>query len=505
MNTRQRMLALHRRDSAPPSAPPPAPRPRLEAVAPANPACVVGAGQRCEHPLADAELNRRLRAYEQAVRGRFAAIVPTLRQIAALQHAPDFPAQAQALAQAQLGFALPQALLDDAWVAGLDLRALHAHCIFATFQACVAGAAQDQAPWRERMPIDAGVLAACGYHTLDISPCADGRLQGLLPFVLRIAPDARVRVKAYAGALFDVERDLADWALGELAQPAAGAGAPLRCLKIAVYHYSSSHPAAQGCAAHGSDGTRALQAARQRLAELRAAAADLHAAGAAPDVLLVGLDTDIDALRLHLPDAAGLPCAERYLDTAALYRQTHALDAERARAVIAAALDAAAGGGLGDGLRRLLLALAQANLSQIEYVIHHHAGRYAVVGHDEELLCAGDAVEALPLRNLSYFAHLDTVEEGSADLDVGIRIFTGLNVRHGLPVPVLVHFAYPARVPGARERAVARALRVRDAVRARYPALAAQGLLDCRAAVSALGGAECCALVGGPEPEAAAH
>ena len=44
------------------------------------------------------------------------------------------------------------------------------------------------------------------------------------------------------------------------------------------------------------------------------------------------------------------------------------------------------------------------------------------------------------LRNLTYFAHLDTVEEGAPDLDVGVKIFRGLNVSRDLPIPVVVRF-----------------------------------------------------------------
>ena len=38
-----------------------------------------------------------------------------------------------------------------------------------------------------------------------------------------------------------------------------------KLLKIAVYHYSSSNPAHQGCAAHGSDTEKALKSAPARL------------------------------------------------------------------------------------------------------------------------------------------------------------------------------------------------------------------------------------------------
>ena len=102
-------------------------------------------------------------------------------------------------------------------------------------------------------------------------------------------------------------------------------------------------------------------------------------------------------------------------------------------------------GRMQEGMRRLVLALAEANLSQIEYVIKHHTGRYETIGHDEECIVAGEELRPLQLRNLFYFAHLNTIEEGAPDMDVGINIFTKLNVAHGLPVPVLVHFEYDAR------------------------------------------------------------
>jgi len=56
----------------------------------ANPACVIGPNQRCEHDLVDQELNRRLCAYESRVRGRFAAITDTLKVLSSFQHERDF-------------------------------------------------------------------------------------------------------------------------------------------------------------------------------------------------------------------------------------------------------------------------------------------------------------------------------------------------------------------------------------------------------------------------------
>ncbi|MFX6540416.1 carboxysome shell carbonic anhydrase domain-containing protein, partial [Acinetobacter baumannii] len=131
----------------------------------------------------------------------------------------------------------------------------------------------------------------------------------------------------------------------------------------------------------------------------------------------------------------------RYVESAQLFRDTVGLGAHEAREAIARAVQVAARGcGPRPGMRRLIERLLEANLSQIEYVIQHHEGRYADIGHNERFICAGEAMTELQLRNKFYFAHLDTVEEGAADLDVGIKIFSGLNVSRGLPVPVLVHF-----------------------------------------------------------------
>ncbi len=83
----------------------------------------------------------------------------------------------------------------------------------------------------------------------------------------------------------------------------------------------------------------------------------------------------------------------------------------------------------------------------------------------------------MQLRNLTYFAYMNTVEEAAPDLDVGIKIFSGLNVAHGLPIPIVVRFDYHGQVPGARERAIAHCHRVADGLRARYAELVGRGLL----------------------------
>jgi hypothetical protein len=81
------------------------------------------------------------------------------------------------------------------------------------------------------------------------------------------------------------------------------------------------------------------------------------------------------------------------------------------------------------------------------------------------------------LRNLMYFAYLQTVEEGAKDMDVGVKIFSGLNAAHGLPIPVVIRFDYHGQVPGARERAAERCRQVARAVKGRYSKLFDRGLL----------------------------
>jgi hypothetical protein len=148
------------------------------------------------------------------------------------------------------------------------------------------------------------------------------------------------------------------------------------------------------------------------------------------------------------------------------------------------------------GMQQFAARLIENNISQIVYVKNAHGEHYRDIGHAERFIGAGVGFEEIQLRNLMYFAYLNTVEEATADTDVGIKIFKGLNVARRLPVPVVVRFDYHSKVPGARERAVERCARVTSALNARYADLAEKGLLhtlqlvrDCTtdAAVEVLG------------------
>jgi carboxysome shell carbonic anhydrase len=456
-----------------------------------NPACEIGPGQDCRHPLVNEALNAELHRYETAIGQRFYLIEAALKKISAIQHDDSFVQRAQGISQEMLGYDLPEDKLTSAWVSGLDMPDLHAYCVFQSLVLSVQKANEDRAPWLNDLPLSPPVLRNMGYHTVNISPCADGRLQGLLPFTLRMTPAAEISVKAFAGARFDIEDDIADWTQSELQRFAneSGYDASLNYLKCVVYHFSSSAPCDEGCAAHGSNDDKAVHCAIEGLADLQSAIRNLYGHGAEPDGLVLGVDTDTDALRVHLADGSGAIRSDQFLDSAQLFSETLALSSAQAEQLLADRVRTASPTPDANTVA-LAIELLRANFSQLQYVIEHHDGRYSDVGHDEKFICAGEAVASLHLRNQYYFAHLSTVEEGAADLDVGIKIFTALNLSRGLAIPILVHFLFDARVSGARQRAEERCRRVKHAIEARYQALHDRQQIRCFLAVSDIGGTE---------------
>ncbi len=499
MNTRNAYALRARRQAA-------QAQPTAAAAMPARPrdaGWAVDAGRSSDlapgrHPLTDRGMNARLAVCEESVKGRFDAIVPTLKEIAGLSQGEDYVVRAQALARDRLGFELPARYLEDAWVAGADFKSLYADGVFAALDAAGRQFAEDLARQVEVVQDTANFFIDCGFHAVDISPCADGRLKGLLRYILRLPLSSFSRRKAYAGALFDVETDVRHWVGTELRRYREGVPTTVdsgtRYLKIAVYHTSSSDPNHEGCAAHGSNEHKAIQAALERLLQFREAIENAFCCGASTDILLIGVDTDNDAIRVHIPDGEGDLSAHRFVDNARLYQETLNLTENDARlAVYESIRKASATGGWGsghgephDGMRRLIANLLINNLSQIDYVNELYGGRYPDLGHAERFISVGDGFEEVQVRNLAFYAHLHTVEEGAVDLDVGIKIFSKLNVQHGLPVPVAIHYRYDARVPGSRERTEAKARRVKGAIEARYPQLMAEGMLRCHMSVQDL-------------------
>jgi len=504
MNTRQRLEAMRARQPAPagmamrtaPAATTLPSWPQRPSFCPPGMQarggeCVTSACAPQAHSLIDVARNAELADYERTIRARFDAIVPTLKEIAAQQHEAGFEQRAQQIARERLGFELPETVLADAWVTTLDMRKLYGHSVLQTYHALARDYA---ARWNGHAEADAmqRFFIECGFHEVDISPCADGRLKGLLQFVLRL-PNQAARRKSYAGAMFDVELNVKQWTEIELRRFREGvptlSDAGTRYLKVAAYHFSSSDPHHEGCAAHGSDDRKAAQAALDRLAAFRTAIENGFCCGASVATLLVGVDTDNDAIRIHVPDTAGEMSVECFVDNQAIYQQTAGMAASEARWRLGAAIDEAvreAGRSAPEtGMRSLIERLLTNNLSQIDYVCAQHGGRYADVGHAERFINIGDSFDVLHLRNLAYFGHLHTIEEGAADMDVGIKIFSKLNVVHGLPIPIAIHYRYDEQVPGSRERAVARCRRIKAAIETRYPVLAREGLLFCGMTVQA--------------------
>ncbi len=429
--------------------------------------------------------NERLYAYETSVKGAFDDIEPTLKEVSSLQHEADFEQRTQRIAAERLGFEFPAEILRAAWVSGLDMRALYAYAVFQSAQALAEDFfVNDPLAGAYSEPFEK-FLQACGFHAMSITPCADGRLAHVISYVLRL-PYGAVRRKSSAGAVFDVEEATEKWVATELgryreAKPNSS-DASTRYLKVVVYHHSSSDPHHEGCAAHGSDTRKAAQAGMDRLLAFRTAIENSFCCGASIDLLLIGLDTDNDEIRVHIPDGAGTVNMERVIDVREVYEATHAMSPAQAEAEIERRVRERGHGGIAEtvpGMVRFITRLLINNIAQMDYVRAYHGGCYQDIGHYERFIGVGKGFEEVQLRNLTYFAYLNTVEEGAKDLDVGVKIFTGLNVSHGLPIPVVVRFDYDGKVPGARERAVARCLQVRAATYARYAQLVEQGLLHC--------------------------
>lgn len=431
------------------------------------------------HPLHDARHNARLLEREQAITRTFGVIEESMRQIAALPHDATFAAQSQAISRAQLGCEFPAQWLMGTWSEPVDMRRLYAYAVFRAFRQLADRQFDRSLSEQSEGEPAAELIRRWGFHAIDISPCADGRLSGVVDYILRVPPTVVVSRTAAAGAMFDIEESVRSWTEVELKRhresvPNAAAE-PTRYLKIGVYHTSSSDPEHEGCAAHGSDTRVAAQSLLDRLNAFATAVENSFCCGASVATLLIGVDTDTDAITVHVPDASGTLSLDRSVDNASLYELTRNVPREEAKQIIRRAVAQAAGVADDDaateGMRWFCGYLLKNNVAQIEYVRAHHDGRYVDVGHTERFITVGDSFDDVQMRNLAYQAQMTTVEEGAADMDVGIKIFKKVNVAHSLPIPVFVHLRYNSQVPGARERAATQAERLARAIRDRYTAL----------------------------------
>lgn len=447
------------------------------------------------HPLADARLSAALRQRAAEIEQAFAAIEPLLRELAPDQFAEDFAVRASARLRDALGVDIAAADLAASWLRPLDLRRLQARCVIGCFARLVASAYdRSLALLSEGEPVEA-LIRRWGFHAIDITPCADGRLAGVVDYILRVPAAVVAFRQSHAGAMFPVEDSLRHWERVELqrwreARPNA-AEAATRFLKIGVYHFSSRDPGHEGCAAHGSNTEQAAEAVLGRLEQFEQTVRAHHGSDAAVSTLLIGVDTDTDAIRVHVPDAQGRMRADRRLDNLELYARTQSLPREAAKEFIRSAVAEAAGVAADDaaseGMRWFCGYLLKNNIGQIDAVRDWHGGAYPEAGHTERLIVVGDPIDDVQLRNLAFQVQSDTVEAASFDLDVGVRILHHLRQPQGLAVPVLVHRQHDPRIPGSREQAVAQARRLAAAISARHAAHVAAGELFVQPCVRSAG------------------
>ena len=436
------------------------------------------------HNLTNNSENERLYKYESQIKSNFDKIVPTLKEIARIQHNDDFIKKAQNISKNNLGIELPNHILDKSLVKPLDMRALYAWCSFKQHEKLSDN-------FFENDPLDGAsgsrnakefekFLLDCGIHLLDITPCSDGRLAHSVAYVMRI-PFSSVRRRSHAGALFDIENTVNRWVKTEHKryresipnEPQKNT----RYLKVVTYHFSSVDPLHQGCAAHGSDDNLAAKEGSNKLHAFREAVENSFCCGASVDLMLIGLDTDTDSLRIHLTSSDGKIDLENTISTLEIFNSTINYSKEEAEKEICRIIDRKSSKEQLGGINKFIFRLIINNISQIDYVRKFHKGSYVDIGHAERFIGVGIGFKEVHLRNLTYFAHLDTVEEGAPDLDVGVKIFKGLNVSNDLPIPVVIRFDYSGKVPGAKERAKKDCIRVNNAISIRYKNLVDQGLL----------------------------
>ncbi len=447
------------------------------------------------HPLAEPALSDALKQRAEEIAAAFELIEPVLRRLAPRQFDDDFPEQAHRELADSLGVDIPAAELESSWSSPLNLGRIHARCVLGTFRNLVEREFDRNLALVEEGESTEVLIRRFGFHAVDITACADGRLGGVVDFILRVPPAVVVWHDSYAGAMFDVEDALHRWESVELRRWREGwpndASEPTRYLKIGLYHFSSVDPRHQGCAAFGSDQVRAATALLARLQELEGAVESTQCCAASVATLLVGVDTDTDAIRVHVPDAAGETDVDRFVSSATLYEQTASLEREAAKEFIRHAVADCAGVDAADaateGMRWLCGYLLKNNIGQVDAVRGWNGGRYADSGHAEQLVVAGDAIDDVQLRNLTFQAQMGTLEEGAVDLDVGIEVLGRTNAAQGLAVPVLVHVDYDERIPGAGARAQARARRLAAAIETRYAGAAGPAGLVTQGVVRARG------------------
>lgn len=139
------------------------------------------------HPFADPAISETLRRQTQAIDAAFGRIEPTLLRLAPRHYDEDFP-QVAVRELREIGIEISPSLFAAHVMAPLNMRFLHARCVIGTFCRFVRDGGARQ-PTRQSDGEDAATLIRqWGFHAIDVSPCADGRLSGLMDHILRIPP-----------------------------------------------------------------------------------------------------------------------------------------------------------------------------------------------------------------------------------------------------------------------------------------------------------------------------
>ncbi len=475
----------------------PAPRPvvpgppRIRAAANGRTAVLATSG----HPLAEPAITATLARRAEEIDRAFAAIEPFLVTLAPRQFEPGFAGRAAAEIGATLGVTVDPARLAAAWNAPLDMPALQASLVLRTFAGLVERTAARPPAVEEGEPVEE-VIRRFGFHAVDVSTCADGRLGGLLDHVLRVPPAIVVARRSHAGAMFDVEEAIARFERVELGRWREGrpnpASEPTRYLKLGVYHFSSLAPHHEGCAAHGSDDRRAASALLGRLRDFAEGIARRYGEGSRPAILLVGVDTDTDSIRVHVPDPAGEIDLDRFLSSYELHSATRDLSRDAAkediRRRVADLIGVTPDDPPTEGTRWLCGYLLKNNVAQVDAVLVRFGGPYPDRGHGERLIVVGDPIDDVQLRNLAFQAQMRSIEEGEGDLEVGIRLLAGRLGSAGLAVPVVVLRTFDGALPGAAERAAGRAELMRRALERRFSASPTAPRIVAEAAIRAADG-----------------
>ena len=86
----------------------------------------------------------------------------------------------------------------------------------------------------------------------------------------------------------------------------------------------------QGCAAHGSNDELAASEGLTRLLDFREAVENSFCCGASVDLLLIGIDTDTDAIRVHTPSKTNEVDLKSWVCANEIYKETQFLNAEEA-------------------------------------------------------------------------------------------------------------------------------------------------------------------------------